>query len=502
MNLLTLLEMVTGGYDDRVAVGSLADGMTYAQLRAAAARGGKLIQDSGAKSVIFCGENGPSFPIALFGAGFAKMQFLPLNYRLAEEYIAKAILGMPAPFIVTDNPSIVPDGSAQVVMTFEDWIAQTGSGDVPVFDSEPDPEDIALLLQTSGTTSAPKSAVLRHKHLVAYVLGSVDFASADPSDAMVVSVPPYHIAAVANLLSNLYAGRRVVYLDRFTPQIWLDTVEREGVTNAMLVPTMLSRIVEHMEETGRQAPPTLRSLSYGGARIAQATLERALGLFPNVGFVNAYGLTETSSSVAVFGPDDHRESFVSTDPEIRARLGSVGKVLPNVNLQIRDGEGNELPLGEPGAIWVSGEQVSGEYLESGKVVDDDGWFNTRDRGWLDAGSFLFIEGRTDDTIIRGGENIAPAEIEEVIHRHPAVLECAVAGVPDEEWGQRIAAFVVLREGMTCTEEDIKDFCREKLRSSKTPDYVRLRHELLPQTATGKLLRRNLVTEFALHSEQN
>ena len=182
-----------------------------------------------------------------------------------------------------------------------------------------------------------------------------------------------------------------MYLDRFTPQIWLDTVEREGVTNAMLVPTMLSRIVEHMEESGRQAPPTLRSLSYGGARIAQATLERALGLFPNVGFVNAYGLTETSSSVAVFGPDDHRESFVSTDPEIRARLGSVGKVLPNVNLQIRDGEGNELPLGEPGAIWVSGEQVSGEYLESGKVVDDDGWFNTRDRGWLDAGSFLFID---------------------------------------------------------------------------------------------------------------
>lgn len=502
MNLLTLLEMVTGGYDDRIAVGSLSDGTTYAQLRAAAARGGARIQASGAKSVIFCGENGPSFPIALFAASFAGVQFLPLNYRLAEEYIHKAIMGMPAPYIVTDNPSVVPEGAAQVVETFEDWLAATGAGEVPVFDSEPDPEDIAILLQTSGTTSAPKSAVLRHKHLVAYVLGSVDFASADPSDAMIVSVPPYHIAAVANLLSNLYAGRRVVYLDRFTPENWLDTVEREGVTNAMLVPTMLSRIVEHMESTGRQAPPSLRGLSYGGARIAQATLERALGLFPNVGFVNAYGLTETSSSVAVFGPDDHRESFISTDPEVRARLGSVGKVLPNVQMEIRDGEGEALPLGEAGAIWVAGEQVSGEYLESGRVVDDAGWFNTRDRGWLDAGGFLFIEGRTDDTIIRGGENIAPAEIEEVIHRHPAVLECAVAGVPDEEWGQRIAAFVVVREGMTVTEDEIKDFCREKLRSAKTPDYVRLRHDILPQTATGKLLRRNLVAEFALHVEDN
>ena len=502
MNLLTLLEMVSGGYDDRIAVGSLSDGTTYAQLRAAAARGGARIQASGAKSVIFCGENGPAFPIALFAASFAGVQFLPLNYRLAEEYIHKAIMGMPAPYIVTDNPSVVPEGSAQVVETFDDWLAATTTGDVPVFDSEPDPEDIAILLQTSGTTSAPKSAVLRHKHLVAYVLGSVDFASAEPSDAMIVSVPPYHIAAVANLLSNLYAGRRVVYLDRFTPENWLDTVEREGVTNAMLVPTMLSRIVEHMEATGRQAPPTLRGLSYGGARIAQATLERALGLFPNVGFVNAYGLTETSSSVAVFGPEDHRESFNSTDPEVRARLGSVGKVLPNVKMEIRDGEGEVLPLGEAGAIWVAGEQVSGEYLESGRVVDDAGWFNTRDRGWLDAGGFLFIEGRTDDTIIRGGENIAPAEIEEVIHRHPAVLECAVAGVPDDEWGQRIAAFVVLREGMSVTEEEIKDFCREKLRSSKTPDYVRLRHDILPQTATGKLLRRNLVAEFALHVDDN
>lgn len=497
MNLLTLLEMVSGGYDDRVAVGSLSDGTTYAQLRAAAARGGARIQESGAKSVIFCGENGPAFPIALFAASFAGVQFLPLNYRLAEEYIHKAIMGMPAPYIITDNPDIVPEGSAQVVETFEQWLEATGSGEVPVFDSEPDPEEIAILLQTSGTTSAPKSAVLRHKHLVAYVLGSVDFASADPSDAMIVSVPPYHIAAVANLLSNLYAGRRVVYLDRFTPENWLDTVEREGVTNAMLVPTMLSRIVEHMEATGRQAPPTLRGLSYGGARIAQATLERALGLFPDVGFVNAYGLTETSSSVAVFGPEDHRASFDSTDPEIRARLGSVGKVLPNVQMEIRDSEGGVLPLGEPGAIWVAGEQVSGEYLESGRVVDDAGWFNTRDRGWLDSGGFLFIEGRTDDTIIRGGENIAPAEIEEVIHRHPAVLECAVAGVPDDEWGQRIAAFVVVREGMSVTEEEIKDFCREKLRSSKTPDYVRLRTDILPQTATGKLLRRNLVAEFAL-----
>jgi acyl-CoA synthetase (AMP-forming)/AMP-acid ligase II len=189
------------------------------------------------------------------------------------------------------------------------------------------PERFAVELFTSGTTAEPKAAVLEHRHLAAYILGSVEFASADEDETALVSVPPYHIAGVANLLSNVFAGRRIIYLPTFEPKTWLDTVKREGVTQAMVVPTMLARIAEAMDGA-TDATATLRTISYGGARMPQTVLERALRLFPHTGFVNAYGLTETSSSIAVLGPEDHRLALESNDATARQRLSSVGRVLP------------------------------------------------------------------------------------------------------------------------------------------------------------------------------
>src|SRR5262249_53094981 len=151
---------------------------------------------------------------------------------------------------------------------------------------------------TSGTTSAPKQALLRHRHLMAYLLGTVEYASAGEDEAVLIAVPPYHIAGMANLLSNLFAGRRLVYLDHFDAAHWLDVARAEGITHAMVVPTMLSRIVDAIDDGG-PAPTQLRSLSYGGSKISARVLERALGRFPTTGFVNAYGLTETASTIAV-----------------------------------------------------------------------------------------------------------------------------------------------------------------------------------------------------------
>ena len=358
--------------------------------------------------------------------------------------------------------------------------------------AEPEPDDEAVLLMTSGTTAAPKSAVLRHRHLVSYVLGTVDFASALPGDAVIVSVPPYHIAAVANLLTNLYSGRRIVYLERFTAAGWLETVAAEGITHAMVVPTMLARIVEELAaDPAVGGGLRLRSLSYGGAPLTPAILARALSLLPEVGFVNAYGLTETSSSIAVLGPDDHREAVASADRAVRARLGSVGRPLPGLEIEVRDADGTPCAAGQVGQIYVRGAQVAGEYRETGRVTDDAGWFSTRDEGYLDAGGFLYVRGRADDTIIRGGENIAPAEIEEVIQQIPGVAEVAVAGLPSEEWGQRIGAFIVPEPGAALTEERVRSFVRARLRSAKTPDIVVFLSEL-PHTATGKVLRRSLL----------
>jgi acyl-CoA synthetase (AMP-forming)/AMP-acid ligase II len=224
-------------------------------------------------------------------------------------------------------------------------------------------------------------------------------------------------------------------------------------------------------------------------------IENALALWPEVGFVNAYGLTETSSTIAVLGPEEHREAAASADPRIRARLKSAGRVIPTIELRILDSSGDELPPGAVGRICVRGEQVSAEYDRTGMAVDENGFFDTRDEGSVDQDGFLFIGGRADDTIIRGGENIAPAEIESVILEDPAVLDVAVIGVSDEEWGQRIEAAVVPVPGHSVDPEALRELVRGRLRGSKTPDRVHI-VERLPRTETGKLVRRQVTALIA------
>jgi acyl-CoA synthetase (AMP-forming)/AMP-acid ligase II len=347
------------------------------------------------------------------------------------------------------------------------------------------------LIYTSGTTSAPKGVVLRHYHLVSYVLGTVEFAAASEDEAALVSVPPYHIAAVSNVLTNLYSGRRALTIEKFTPAGWLDLVRAERVTNAMVVPTMLARIMA----AEQKSVPSLRALAYGGAKMPVRVIETALREWPHVEFVNAYGLTETSSTISVLGPEEHRAAVTSDDLVVRARLSSVGRPVPSIELEVRDASGAVVAAGEPGQIWVRGEQVSGEYAEQGSTVDERGFFHTRDRGRLDADGYLYVEGRVDDTIIRGAENIAPAEIEDVLLRHPDVLDAVVVGVPDEEWGQRIEAVVVPRDGVAIDTEELRATIRATLRGSKTPDRITCWPEL-PRTPTGKLVRRDIVAGLA------
>jgi acyl-CoA synthetase (AMP-forming)/AMP-acid ligase II len=357
----------------------------------------------------------------------------------------------------------------------------------------PDPDDAAIVLFTSGTTSKPKAVELSHNNLTGYVTGTVEFASADLADASLICVPPYHIAGVSAVLSNLYAGRKMVYLTNFDAEEWVRLVEDEGVTTATVVPTMLDRIVKVLE-SGSHDLPTLRNLAYGGSKVGLPLVRKALELLPNVGFVNAYGLTETSSTVAVLTPDDHRSALHSDDPLVAKRLGSIGRPVPGIEVQIRDDDGRVLGPGETGELFVRGEQVSGRYTGIGSVLDDDGWFATRDLAAQDEGGYLFVAGRSDDTIIRGGENIAPAEIEDVLIEHPDVHELAVIGVEDPQWGQVIVAVVVPVDGVTPDPDELRNHVRKSLRGSRTPDRV-VFHDELPTNASGKVLRRKLVEEL-------
>jgi acyl-CoA synthetase (AMP-forming)/AMP-acid ligase II len=352
--------------------------------------------------------------------------------------------------------------------------------------------DIAVLLFTSGTTGEPKAAILRHANLTSYVISTVEFLGAEADEAALVSVPPYHIAGISAVLTGVYGGRRIVHLEAFTPEIWVKAAAAEAITHAMVVPTMLGRILDVLENTGERLP-SMRALSYGGGRMPPPVIERALALLPHVDFVNAYGLTETSSTISVLGPDDHRLAVSSDDPAVQRRLGSVGKPLPSLEIEIRDPAGKVLPAHACGEVHVRGDQVAGEY-QGRRLTDADGWFATRDAGWLDGEGYLFLDGRLDDVIVRGGENISPGEVEDVLRAHPGVADVAVLGVPDDQWGEAVAAVIVPR-GEAPAADALADWVKARLRSTKTPETWLFRCQL-PYNETGKLLRRVLKAELA------
>ncbi len=490
--------MATSNDPDRTAVVSGDVRLTTQQLSDLADGGAGQIARSEASHVVYIGLGGAMLPLLMFASARAGVPFTPINYRLSADGIKALIARLPDPLVVADARYLGelggPDGlagTAKQVIVSDDFFTQSG-------DAEPaaefaDPDSVGIVLFTSGTTSQPKAVELTHNNLTSYVTGTVEFGSAEPTDAALICVPPYHIAGVSAALSNLYAGRKMVYLPVFDPEEWVGLVDAEHVTSATVVPTMLDRIVTVLQQGAHQLS-SLRNLAYGGSKVPLPLVRTALDLLPHVGFVNAYGLTETSSTIAVLTPDDHREAQGAADPAVVRRLGSVGQPVPSIEVQIRDERGAVLPAGQTGELFVRGEQVSGRYTGIGSVLDAEGWFPTKDIATLDEGGYLFIGGRSDDTIIRGGENIAPAELEDVLVEHPHVRDVAVVGVEDPQWGQAIVAVVVPAVGTDPDPEELREHVRKSLRGSRTPDRVVFRDEL-PTNATGKVLRRDIVEEL-------
>jgi long-chain acyl-CoA synthetase len=489
MSISLLLEMAASENADRTAIVSGDLRLTTQQLSDLADGGAGVIAASGAQHLAYVGTGGAMLPVLIFAAARAGVAFTPINYRLSAEGIQALIERLPEPLVIVDSRYRDSIGAASDrVMVSDDFLTAARSAEPAA--EFPDPDSVAIVLFTSGTTSQPKAVELSHNNLTSYITGTVEFGSAADTDAALICVPPYHIAGVSAALSNLYAGRKMVYLPNFDAGEWVRLINSENVTTATVVPTMLDRIVTVLETNGHELP-SLRNLAYGGSKVGLPLVRRALELLPHVGFVNAYGLTETSSTIAVLTPDDHRAAESAEAAGVARRLGSVGQAVAGIELQIRDEAGKVLGPGETGELFVRGEQVSGRYTGIGSVLDEDGWFPTRDIALLDDEGYLFIGGRSDDTIIRGGENIAPAELEEVLVEHPHVHDVAVVGVEDPQWGQAIVAVVVPAAGVDPDPEELREFVRKSLRGSRTPDEVVFRDEL-PTTATGKVLRREII----------
>ncbi|HKT72259.1 MAG TPA: class I adenylate-forming enzyme family protein [Steroidobacteraceae bacterium] len=497
MNLVVALEMAAECHPQRVALSAGGLHLSYGDLLNAARAGAEVIRDAHVNVVGVLDTNSPAVPIALFAAAYAGVPYVPMNYRLTKVELEALLARITPALLVMGAPAIpaldIPEGIR--IVQSEDFQRDAMASSPQAMSAPGSPHEVAIQLFTSGTTGKPKAAVLRHENIMSYLLGTVEFASAAVEDAILISVPPYHIAGISAVLSSTYAGRRMVQLPNFDPKTWLQVCRDERITNAFVVPTMLSRIIDELEQCGGEARlPSLRAIAYGGGKMPLCVIEQAMKHFPGVDFTNAYGLTETSSTICLLGPDDHRSAFESQDPLIRRRLTSVGKPVPTIELQVRGERGEALGTGQVGEIYVRGGQVAGEYLEQGSLLDSQGWFPTRDRGSVDDFGYVYLEGRADDLIIRGGENISPGEIEGVLLEHPAVSDAACVAVPDRDWGEAVGAVVVLKDRAATGETELQDWVKKHLRSSRVPTAIRFVDEL-PYNEMGKVLRRVLKQQF-------
>jgi long-chain acyl-CoA synthetase len=493
MSISLLLEMASSSDPERVAVVSDGVRLTTSELSDLADRTAAVIRESGAEHVAYVGLGGVLQPLLIFAAARAAVSYAPLNYRLSADGIRELLERLPEPLVVVDSRyrDAVGDGFKRVIES--EVLLATARATDPGDPAFAEPDSVAITLFTSGTTSTPKAVELTHSNITSYVTGTIDFGSAEPDDAALICVPPYHIAGVNAAMSNLYAGRRMVYLPSFDAETWLELAATERVTNATVVPTMLDRIITEIERRPVELP-SLSSLAYGGSKVPLPLVRKALKALPHVGFVNAYGLTETSSTIAVLTPDDHRAAIETVDADVAKRLGSVGKPVPGIEVEVRDECGSAVAAGQSGELYVRGDQVSGRYSGIGSVLDENGWFATRDIAHIDDAGYLFIGGRSDDTIIRGGENIAPAEVEDVLVEHPAVRQVAVVGVDDDRWGQAMVAVVVPEPDASPDPEELRSYVKDILRGSRTPDRIVFTDEL-PVTPTGKILRRAIVSDL-------
>jgi acyl-CoA synthetase (AMP-forming)/AMP-acid ligase II len=463
------------------------------------------------KSVAVLATNSHRYVECYYASATAGATFVPLNYRAKlhelEHMIDKAqpsvlFYGSRYASLLDELAGKLPRDLIRVAIdadegeNLEAWIA--GAPD-ELEDAEIEESDTSVLMYTSGTTSLPKGVMLSFGDFTAYVVGTVEMADGEPRGAALLCVPLYHIAGATNIMTSVWTGRKLVLLSQFDAGEWLEAVERERVTHAFVVPTMLKQILDHARFASTDLT-SLTNLSYGGAPMPFPVIRRALESFPKgCGFVNAFGQTETTSTLTVLGPDDHRlTGDAAADEVVLRRLHSIGRPLPDVEIKVADEAGEALPPNQTGEILVRTPRVMKGYagdVEGGARMEPDGFLHTRDLGYVDDDGYVFLVGRQDDMIIRGGENIAPAEVESILQGHTAIEEVAVLGLPSVEWGQIVAAAVVLRPGASATPEELAEYCRARLASFKKPELICVVDEL-PRNPLGKILRKELREQLA------
>ncbi|MDY6881208.1 MAG: long-chain-fatty-acid--CoA ligase [Desulfatiglans sp.] len=379
---------------------------------------------------------------------------------------------------------------------YEDLITSSSSEEVI---NDIGDEDITILMFTAGTTGRPKGVPLRHSGFAGYILGNVEPANPEIEERNILTVPLYHVAGIQAVMAAIYGGRTMVMMRQFEVSEWLKTVQTEQATRAMLVPTMLKMVIDS-PDFKKYDLGSLKVITYGAASMPFEVIKKAIKELPGVNFINAFGQTETASTITMLGPEDHiiEGTEEEQDKKLKRLTSSIGKPLPDVEVIIVDEDGNLLPPLGVGEILAKGPRIMTGYWKDEKktsqVLTKEGWLRTGDKGWMDEDGYIFLSGRADDMIIRGGENISPEEVENVLYSHPKVEEAAVIGIPDTEWGQVPRAIIVLKEGDAASAEEIMEYCRSELAGFKRPRSV-VFIDSLPRSSVGKVLKKEIRKKY-------
>ncbi|MFZ8997538.1 MAG: long-chain-fatty-acid--CoA ligase [Ilumatobacteraceae bacterium] len=351
----------------------------------------------------------------------------------------------------------------------------------------------AALVYTGGTTGRPKGVIQTHGNLM---VNAKHMLWANPlfrDDRFLHLTPMFHSAGVANMYAQMLVAGTHVICPGFDPDLVGRMIEEHRITVCVLVPTMINMFVNH-PATAERDLSSWRSCFYAASPIPSALLARAMTELP-CDFFQAYGMTEMSPHCCQLGAEDHRRGIAGDDPVATRRLTSCGTPCIGVDVEIRRADGTVCDTDEVGEITVRGPNMMPGYWnrpeETAAVFTDDGWYRTGDLGSMDDGGYVYVVDRAKDMIVSGGENVFTTEVEQVLASHPAVLELAVFGIPDDRWGERVHAEVVPKAGTTVTAEELIAHCRERIAGFKTPRTINLRDEPLPKSGAGKILKREL-----------
>ncbi len=413
---------------------------------------------------------------------------VPLNTRHAEPELRYAIEDSGTRILLTDRDPGALSELCEIVITipdeYETLIGAAEEAELGVGVTE---DSLAGLFYTGGTTGASKGVMLTHRNLIANTFNFMTMAPPAADSVYLIMAPMFHAAGSNGILGGIWTGSCQIPVKVFDPATALDFIEKYRVTHTLGVPTMLAAIAELQLAEPRDTS-TLRMVAHGGSPVATEVVRRATEAFPTAEFVHVYGMTEASPLVTGLR---NEQDLLDHD-----RSRSCGQALIGCQVKIIDEAGDEMPRGEVGELAARGSNIMKGYWQKPEQTEEvlkDGWYRSGDMGYMDDEGFVFLVDRAKDMIVSGGENVYCTEVEEALYKHPAVLEAAVFGVPDEDWGEAVHAVVVPRESVT--PEELIAFCRERIAGYKLPKAITLSTEELPKSGPGKILKRELREPF-------